>query len=82
MPTYAEVAQVWGVSVKTLDNALQQLRRKIREAGFVGADSSDGLASFALSHGLIRQADLDWAALGERGGDRPAAQGPRFNAPS
>ncbi len=80
MPTYAEVAKVWGVSVKTLDNALQTLRRKIKEAGFVGADSSDALASFALTHGVIRQADLDWAALTEPEGPRPAATGPRFQA--
>lgn len=77
-PTYAEVAATWGVSVKTLDNTLQQLRRKIRDAGLTGADSSEALATFALQHGLIDQSDLDWAALGTPDGPRMASRGPRF----
>jgi len=80
LPTYAQVAERWGVSVKTVDNALQNLRRKIREAGLTGAESSDGLAAFMLAHGLILQSDLDWAALDEPEGPRPAADGPRFSA--
>lgn len=80
LPTYAEVAGVWGVSVKTLDNALQNLRRKIKDAGLSGAESSDGLVSFVLSHGLIGQSDLDWANLDDPEGPRPASAGPRFNA--
>lgn len=82
LPTYAQVAEQWGVSVKTVDNALQNLRRKIREAGLTGADSSDGLASFVLAHGLIVQSDIDWAALDGLAGPRAAATGPRFNGPS
>lgn len=78
-PTYAEVAQTWGVSVKTVDNTLQNLRRKIREAGLTGADSSDALASFAIMHGLVRHADLEWAALDAPDGPRPASKGWRFN---
>ena len=78
LPTYAQVAQVWGVSVKTLDNTLQSLRRKIKEAGLVGAESADALVTFVIAHGLIRQADLDWAAIGEPEGPRPAGGGPRF----
>lgn len=80
LPTYAQVASVWGVSVKTVDNALQNLRRKIREAGLTGADSSDGLAAFVLAHGLILQSDIDWAALDEIDGPRQAADGPRFSS--
>lgn len=80
LPSYNQVAECWGVSVKTVDNALQNLRRKIREAGLTGAESSDGLAAFMLSHGLILQSDLDWAALDEPEGPRPAADGPRFSA--
>ena len=77
-PSYAVVAETWGVSVKTVDNTLQNLRRKIREAGLTGADSSDALASFVIVHGLVRQADLDWARINEPDGPRPASGGPRF----
>lgn len=77
-PTYSKVAETWGVSVKTLDNTLQNLRRKIREAGVPGVDSADALVTFSIAQGLITQADLNWAAIGEPDGPRSAAQGPRF----
>ncbi len=56
------------------------LRRKIREAGLAGADSADALVTFVIAHGLIRQADLDWAAINLPDGPRQAAIGPRFTA--
>ena len=77
-PTYSEVAKIWGISVKTLDNTLQNLRRKIREAGVPGVDSADALVTFSIAQGLITQADLNWAAIGEPEGPRPASDGPRF----
>ena len=80
LPSYTEVAEVWGVSVKTLDNTLQNLRRKIKEAGLVGVDSVDTLVSFVMAHGLITQRDIDWGALGSPDGPRPATTGPRFGA--
>ena len=79
IPTYSEVAKIWGVSVKTLDNALQHLRRKIRDAGIPGVDSVESLVTFAVAHGLIGQSDLDWAAVGLPDGPRSASDGPRFS---
>lgn len=63
LPTYAEVAAVWSVSPKTLDNTLQSVKRKFRDAGLIRDQALDVLVHSAVQHSLITRADLDWAQL-------------------
>ena len=77
MPTYAEVAGAWDVSPKTLDNALQSIKRKFRAAKLVRDQGLDAVVQVAIQHSLITRDDLDWAAL-DSGDPRPAAAGRRF----
>lgn len=77
MPTYADVAGTWDVSPKTLDNALQSIKRKFRAAKLVRDQGLDAVVQVAIQHSLITRADLDWAAL-DTATPRPAAAGRRF----
>jgi hypothetical protein len=77
VPTYSEVAELWGVAPKTLDNTLQSVKRKMRNAGLATDEPLDVLVRVAVWHSLITPADLEWAAFGD-GAPRPAAGGPRF----
>ena len=76
MPTYAEVAALWFVSTKTLDNTLQTLRRKLRNARLITDEPLDEMVRISVAHSLVNQADLRWA--GFDGPLRRAAEGPRF----
>jgi hypothetical protein len=62
-PTYAEVASLWQVSPKTLDNALQSIKRKFRHAGLIRDPNLDALVLKAIQHSLVTRADLDHAQL-------------------
>lgn len=63
LPTYVEVARVWDVSPKTLDNSLQSIKRKFRSNGLVRDPSLDALVRFAVQHSLVTRADLERAQL-------------------
>ena len=78
LPTYADVASVWGVSPKTLDNTLQSIKRKMRNARLARDEPLDTLVRIAIAHSLVTKADLDWSDL-ILGGARSAATGPRFS---
>jgi hypothetical protein len=80
MPTYAEVARLWGVSPKTLDNTVQGIKRKLRGAGIARDEPLEMLVSLVVRHGLVTREDLDWARL-HSDDPRPAAEGPRFTPP-
>lgn len=73
MATHTEIAEVWGVSPKTVDNTLQRLRAKLRDKNVRFIDSSENLVEYLVSQGLVTMHDLEWAALGEHEGPRPAA---------
>jgi hypothetical protein len=77
LPSYAEVAKLWDVSRKTLDNTIQTLRRKLRNARLVRDEPLDELVRVAVAHSLVTRADLEWAAF-DGGQPRKAALGPRF----
>lgn len=63
LPTYAEVATAWGVSPKTLDNALQSVKRKFRAAGLIRDPNLEALVMSAIQHSLVTRADLDFVDL-------------------
>lgn len=51
--TYAEVAQLWGVSEKTVDNTLQRVRARMKSAGVRNTETLEGLVNHLLAHGRI-----------------------------
>ena len=71
MPTYVEVARLWAVSPKTLDNSLQSIKRKFRSAGLIRDPNLDALVQTAIHHSLVTRADLDHADL-DSGTPKPA----------
>lgn len=77
LPTYVEVAEMWHVAPKTLDNALQSVKRKMRNARLVRDEPLDTIVRVAIAHSLVTRADLEWANLAERP-LRTAAEGPRY----
>ena len=80
LPTYADVARIWGVSPKTLDNTVQTIKRKMRNARLVRDEPLDTIVRVAISHSLVSAADLTWSGL-LAGSPRTAADGPRFAPP-
>lgn len=59
--TYAEVAALWGVSPKTVDNTLQGLRRKLKAGGARDIDSIEALVGHLLAHGRVGREHLEHA---------------------
>ena len=51
--TYAEVAALWGVSEKTIDNTLQRVRSRLKSAGVRNTETLEGLVNHLLAHGRI-----------------------------
>ena len=78
IPSYAEVAARWSVSTKTLDNTLQSVKRKLRNARLARDEPLDTLVRIAISHSLISRSDLEWAEL-ESDEPRPSSAGPRYS---
>jgi hypothetical protein len=78
VPTYAQVADMWNVSVKTLDNTLQTLKRKLKDAGLARDEPLEAIVRIVVRHGLITRDDLDWSRLGSGESPRTSAEGPRF----
>jgi hypothetical protein len=78
LPTYAEVAAIWDVSPKTLDNSLQSIKRKFRSAKLVRDQALDSVVQVAIQHSLITRDDLTWADL-DSDAPRTAAAGRRFD---
>lgn len=74
MATHTEIAEIWGVSAKTVDNTLQRLRSKLRDKNVRFLDSSESLVEYLVSQGLVTMQDLEWAALDEPDGPRSAAE--------
>jgi DNA-binding CsgD family transcriptional regulator len=51
--SYADVAQLWGVSEKTVDNTLQRVRSRMKEDGVRNTETLEGLVNHLLAHGRI-----------------------------
>lgn len=84
IPSYVVVANLWGVSTKTLDNTLQSVKRKLRNASMARDEPLDTMVRVVIAHSLITHDDLRWAFDADApDGDvpRPAAEGPRFAPP-
>jgi hypothetical protein len=73
LPSHGEIAEIWGVSHKTVDNTLQRLRAKLRKQNVTFVQSSETLVDYLVTQGLITIADLEWACIDGPGGPRPAA---------
>lgn len=73
IPSHGEIAEIWGVSAKTVDNTLQRLRSKLRNQNINYVNSSETLIEYLVTQGLVSPADLEWACLDNPEGPRPAA---------
>ncbi len=73
IPSHGEIAEIWGVSAKTVDNTLQRLRTKLRNQNINSVTSSETLIEYLVTQGLVSMADLEWACLDAPEGPRPAA---------
>jgi hypothetical protein len=73
LPAHGEIAEIWGVSRKTVDNTLQRLRAKLRKQKIGYVQSSETLVEYLVTQGLVTLDDLEWASLGNPTGPRPAA---------
>lgn len=73
IPSHGEIADIWGVSAKTVDNTLQRLRTKLRSQNINYVNSSETLIEYLVTQGLVSPADLEWACLDSPDGPRPAA---------
>ena len=51
--SYADVASLWGVSEKTVDNTLQRVRGRLKSAGVRNTETLEGLIGHLLAHGRI-----------------------------
>ncbi len=51
--SYADVAQIWGVSEKTVDNTLQRVRGRMKQEGVRDTETLEGLVNHLLAHGRI-----------------------------
>ncbi|MGF1598363.1 MAG: helix-turn-helix transcriptional regulator [Acidimicrobiales bacterium] len=74
LPSHGEIAETWGVSAKTVDNTLQRLRSKLRAQNISFVQSSETMVEYLVAQGMVTMVDLEWAALDEPGGPRPAAE--------
>lgn len=61
--TYAEVAALWGVSEKTIDNTLQRVRGRLKSGGVRDTETLGGLINHLLAHGRISLTTLAEAEL-------------------
>ena len=76
LPSHQDIADTWGVSKKTVDNTLQRLRSKLRTQNVRFLDSSEMLVEYLVAQGLVSIQDLEWAAIDEPDGPRPASTKP------
>lgn len=73
LPSHDEIAKIWGVSHKTVDNTLQRLRSKLRKQNVGFVQSAETLVEYLVTQGLVTLADLEWAGLDQPHGPRPSA---------
>lgn len=51
--SYAEVAEMWNVSEKTVDNTLQRVRSRLKGSGVRNTETLEGLVNHLLAQGRI-----------------------------
>lgn len=51
--SYADVARLWGVSEKTIDNTLQRVRARLKTGGVRNTETLEGLINHLLAQGRI-----------------------------
>jgi hypothetical protein len=73
LPSHGEIAEIWGVSHKTVDNTLQRLRAKLRKQNVSFVQSSEMLIDYLVTQGLVTITDLEWASLDGPDPPRPSA---------
>lgn len=73
LPSHGEIAEIWGVSSKTVDNTLQRLRAKLRKQNVSFVQSTETMVEYLVAQGLVTMADLEWASLDGQYGPRPSA---------
>lgn len=73
LPSHGEIAEIWGVSAKTVDNTLQRLRTKLRKSEINFVQSTETLVEYLVTQGLVTMSDLEWAGLEDPAGPRPSA---------
>ncbi|MFV0524613.1 MAG: helix-turn-helix transcriptional regulator [Acidimicrobiales bacterium] len=73
LPSHGDIAQVWGVSHKTVDNTFQRLRSKLRSSRTNHVTSAETLVEYVVTQGLVTMADLEWAQLDDPDGPRSSA---------
>ena len=76
LPSQADIADIWGVSKKTVDNTLQRLRAKLRNQDVRFLDTTEMLVEYLVAQGYVTISDLEWASLEEPEGPRSAADRP------
>ncbi len=76
LPSHGEIAEIWGVSHKTVDNTLQRLRSKLRKQKIGYVQSSETLVEYLVTQGLVTLDDLAWASLDAPSGPRPSSTRP------
>ena len=76
LPSHADIAEIWGVSKKTVDNTLQRLRSKLRTNDVRFLDTSEMLVEYLVSQGFVTMQDLEWAALDQPDGPRSVGSRP------
>lgn len=76
LPSQADIAEIWGVSKKTVDNTMQRLRAKLRNRDVRFIDTTEMLVEYLVAQGYVTISDLEWAAVGEADGPRSAATRP------
>ncbi|MFV0257824.1 MAG: helix-turn-helix transcriptional regulator [Acidimicrobiales bacterium] len=74
LPSHGDIAQVWGVSHKTVDNTFQRLRSKLRSSRATSVTSAETLVEYVVTQGLVTMEDLEWAHLDDPTGPRSAAE--------
>lgn len=78
VPSQADIADIWGVSKKTVDNTMQRLRAKLRNRDVRFIDTTEMLVEYLVAQGYVTISDLEWAAFDEPDGPRSAAARPTF----
>ncbi|MCP4961780.1 MAG: hypothetical protein GY925_21255 [Actinomycetia bacterium] len=72
VPTYAQVAHLWDVRTKTVDNTIQNLKAKLGAAGVPVPATTDELVALLVDAGTISMRNMKHADLDGHAGPRRA----------
>lgn len=60
IPSQVEIAHLWGIAPRTVNNTLSNLRERLRSRRVRSIDSGERLVEYAVSHGLVQAQDLKY----------------------